>query len=208
MQVFGHTGTRTLKELLAEAETPTKRGLSARTGGASAADDPFGGPPTPNGAAGEVHSGLLRYSSDANCLHQCNLSINAAHLCSNHCTASGYTQVHAGLPPFWSADMLLAGMFMHQGWVCWFPGGTGIARELQPLADAFATAASADAASRALVDSCSAVLQRVSCCCKIEQQPQLCAKSLSLRKFQRHLKVFHVLFRVCCCCNLHPAQTR
>lgn len=57
LQVFGHTGTRTLKELLAEAETPTKRGLSARTGGPSAADDPFGGPPTPNGAAGDVHSG-------------------------------------------------------------------------------------------------------------------------------------------------------
>jgi hypothetical protein len=51
--------------------------------------------------------------------------------------------------------------FKHRSRVCWSSGGSGVARELQPLADAFSTAAAADAASRALVDSCSAVLKRV-----------------------------------------------
>lgn len=33
MQVFGNSGARTIKDLLADAETPRKRSLSARTGG-------------------------------------------------------------------------------------------------------------------------------------------------------------------------------
>ena len=35
IQVFGSSGARTIKDMLAEAETPRKRALSARTGGGS-----------------------------------------------------------------------------------------------------------------------------------------------------------------------------
>ncbi len=95
-QVFGTTGVRTLKELLAEAETPTKRSLSARTGGPSAADAFAAGSPRPGG------------------------------------TAEQQQQQQQQVP-----------------------------RGLRPLAAALAASGGATAASNALVDRCSSVLQRV-----------------------------------------------
>lgn len=92
---------RTLKELLAEAETPTKRGMSARTGGPSAADAFSGG-----GGTGESP----RFGTAV--------------------TAPQQQQQH-------------------------------VPKELQPAAEAVAAAGEATAASNALVERCSAMLQRV-----------------------------------------------